>query len=498
MAFSSDAASCSLLEHNSDQASEVQYGTLVLPAVPGDLDEALGLGGAERRKQIEKRLLRKLDLRVFFLVLVYIMNYMDRNNAAAARLKGLEEDLHMSGKQFNTMISILYVGYAFMQTPSNWFLNRIAKPSVYISCCMILWGVISVGTGASQSYHSALVSRFLLGFVEAAFFPGALFLLSKWYKRHELGLRMAILTSGSSVSNAFGSLIASGILSVMDGTLGFAAWRWLFFVEGSLTVLLATTALYIIPDFPSTPASWLTPEEQLLAKIRMEEDLYGIEQDQIKDTNNSNFWDALTDWKTWWLGISLSSMTVSLSFGNFFPTLSATMGYSPSVSLLLCAPPWLLGTATSFLVTRHSDSSGDRFWHITGPLIMGIIGFTIAISTMNTMIRYLSLFFMTQASVAFVVFMAWASNSIPDSSSKRAIAIAFINTIATFGNILASYFWPSSWGPSYTNSYLICILTSLLSIAMCWVYRLHLARLNKQAEREEHISGLPKGFRYLL
>ncbi|KAF8842307.1 MFS general substrate transporter [Paxillus ammoniavirescens] len=316
--------------------------------------------------------------------------------------------------------------------------------------------------------------------------------------RDELGLRMAVLTSGSSVSNAFGSLIASAILSGMDGKLGFAAWRWLFFLEGIVTVFVATTALYIIPDFPSTPASWLTPEEQLLAKVRMEEDLHGLKQSQLKEADNSGFWDALTDWKIWWLGISLSSMIAALSFGNFFPTLSATMGYSPSVSLLLCAPPWLLGTATSFFVTRHSDSSGDRFWHIAGPQMMGIIGFTMAISTMNTTIRYISLFFMTQASVAFVVFMAWVSNSIPDSSSKRAVAIAFVNTIATFGNIGASYFWPSSWGPSYIKSYLVCILASLLNIVMCWVYRLHLGRLNKKAEREERIAGLPQGFRYLL
>ncbi|KAH7887787.1 MFS general substrate transporter [Phlebopus sp. FC_14] len=456
------------------------------------------LDDPERRRQIERRLLRKLDFRVAFLVLVYIMNYMDRNNAAAARLRGFEEDLHMTGRQFNTMISILYVGYVLTQTPSNMYLNQIRKPSVYLSCCMCVWGVISVGTGASQSYYAALVSRFLLGFVEAAFFPGALFLLSQWYKRNELGLRMALLTCGSSVSNAFGSLIASGILALMDGKLGFAAWRWLFFVEGGLTIAVSAIALTIIPDFPSTPATWLTSEEQTLAQKRMEEELHGFEQHQRRHSNKSGFCDALTDWKVWWLGIALSSMAAALSFGNFFPTLSATMGYSPTVTLLLCAPPWLLGTATSFIVTRHSDSSGERFWHITIPLMLGITGFVIAILTMNTVIRYVSLFFMTQSSVAFVVFMTWVSNSIPEGSSKRAVAIAFINTLATFGNIGASYFWPSSWGPSYTKSYLVCILTSVVAIIMSWVYRLHLTRLNRNAEIEERNSGRPNGFRYLL
>lgn len=78
------------------------------------------------------------------------------------------------------------------------------------------------------SFIGALLTRFFLGFVEAAFFPGALFLLSKWYTRKELGVRTAVLSCGSLISNAFGSLIASGILSGMEGKLGHAAWRCVF------------------------------------------------------------------------------------------------------------------------------------------------------------------------------------------------------------------------------------------------------------------------------
>jgi hypothetical protein len=62
--------------------------------------------------------------------------------------------------------------------------------------------------------------------------------------------------------------------------------------------------------------------------------------------------EALTDWRVWWLGAALILMEASLSFRIFFPTLSATMGYNSTVTLLLCAPPWILGTATSFLVAR--------------------------------------------------------------------------------------------------------------------------------------------------
>ncbi|KAG1756627.1 MFS general substrate transporter [Suillus paluster] len=473
----------------------------------------------QNRPMVEKRLIRKLDLRVAFLVLIYIMSCMDRSNVAyvalrnrlvvvciltafatsAARLGGFEEDLGLTGNQFNTLISIFYTGYVLMQTPSNVFLDRINRPSLYLSSCMAMWGAITVFMGASRTYHTAFILRFFLGFVEAAFFPGAAFLLSRWYKRNELGLRMALFFCGNSISYAFGPLVASGILACLDGTLGFPAWRWLFFLEGTLTIVVAVSAIWILPDFPSTPSVWLSPDEHVLAKRRMEEETTTGDEHQGKPVEGfSGLGEALVDWKVWWLGAALCFLVASLSCSNFFPTLSATMGYSATVSLLLCAPPWILGTATSFIVAWHSDATGERFWHIAGPLLVGVAGFIIAISTMNTAVRYLSLFFMTQPPVAFVIFLTWVMNTFSQSQSKRAAAVGIINSMGMFGNMGASYFWPSSWGPTYVNSYLICILTSIICIVMCWAFRQHLARCNEAAEAEEEALGLPKGFRYLL
>ncbi len=64
-------------------------------------------------------------------------------------------------------------------------------------------------------------------FTESPFFAGVLFYLSKWYTKSELNLRMSIFYSGSLISGAFGSLIAAGILSGLDGAMGMAAWQWL-------------------------------------------------------------------------------------------------------------------------------------------------------------------------------------------------------------------------------------------------------------------------------
>ncbi|KAL4071093.1 major facilitator superfamily domain-containing protein [Scleroderma yunnanense] len=422
-------------------------------------------------RELEKRLLRKLDLRVAFLVLVFIVNFMDRSNIASARLKGLEEDLHMTGQQFNDLVSIFYVGYVLMQIPSNIFLNQLRTPSAYISCCIFLWGIISIGTGAAQSIHAVLIYRFLLGFLEAVFYPGVLFILSTWYKCDELGLRMAYLTCGASLSTAFGSFVESGILTTMDGKLGYTAWRWLFFIEGGLTCAIALAAFYLIPDFPTTRASWLTDEEQMLAQKRM--NLHDLTDDSLKSNPFSGLLEALTDWTVWWLATALIFLNTSLSFITFFPAIVATMGYSPAITLLLCAPPQILNVVTSFFVTSHSDMTRERFWHITGPMSMGIVGFVIAISTMNNVLRYLSLFFMYQSVASYVVVLAWANESILESSSKRAVVLAFLGVSASIGDIVSAYLWPASWGPSYSKSFLACILVSFASIGMLWVYRLH-------------------------
>ncbi|PFH46169.1 hypothetical protein AMATHDRAFT_77797 [Amanita thiersii Skay4041] len=472
-------------------------------------------GGPETRKELERKLLLKIDLRMGIMVVIYILNYIDRNNAAAARLRGFEADLNLKGQEFATLLSILYVGYIIMQIPSNMFLNYIGRPSLYLPVCMMVWGVISCLTGRvklcrfyltgssfSKAFVGALLTRFFLGFVEAAFFPGALFLLSKWYKREELGLRTAILYCGNIISNAFGALIASGILSGMQGKLGHAAWRWLFYVEGALTVFIAMLAIFILPDFPATDR-YLTPQERALAMKRMEEDV-GIGDEAETEGQGNGLWLAITDWKVWWLSLTLTSEVVALSFNAYFPTLTSTLGYNRTISLLLVAPPFVFTAIMSFIWSRdaggrHSDKVGERFYHIIVSFGLGIVGFIISIATMNTAARYVSMFLMAQSYSGFVVLYAWMSNSIPRPPSKRAVALALINAFSQLGNIAGSYVWPKPWGPTYRNSYAICIATSGLSIVMCWLFKLHLMRENEKLEREEEERGAgKKGFRYIL
>lgn len=128
--------------------------------------------------------------------------------------------------------------------------------------------------------------------------------------------------------------------------------RWLFYIEGSLTVLVAIIAIFVLPDFPDS-SHFLSEQETRLAILRMEEDVGVTDAEGSgKKSQTAGLVLALTDWKVYWLAIALTSMVISISFNAFFPTLTATLGYDSTITLLLCAPPWAFATIVAFAVNR--------------------------------------------------------------------------------------------------------------------------------------------------
>lgn len=128
-----------------------------------------------------------------------------------------------------------------MQLPSNLLLTRV-RPSIYLGTAMAIWGMISASQAAAKSFGGLLACRIMLGVVEAPFFPGAIMLMSSWYTRAELAHRIAWFYSGSSLANMFGGLLGAGILGNLNGSHGIAGWRWLFIIEGVITVGIALSA----------------------------------------------------------------------------------------------------------------------------------------------------------------------------------------------------------------------------------------------------------------
>ena len=218
----------------------------------------------------------------------------------------------------------------------------------------------------------------------------------------------------------------------------------------------------------------------------------------------------------------------------FFPTLTATLGYNLTVTLLLCAPPWVFTTLVAFAVTRHVPSlfwDGQRIhvriqtlrcngrailprgyfpvrgvswicdcviYHGHRCAIHFVVSDTDSPLLINDLKRDFPRFLMAQSSTAFIICIGWISSIFPRPPSKRAVVIAFINAFGQLGGISGSYIWPKAWGPTYRYSCGICIVANGLAIVMILAFRVHLKVLNEKAEKEEKEKGLPNGFRYPL
>ncbi|KZT37671.1 MFS general substrate transporter [Sistotremastrum suecicum HHB10207 ss-3] len=411
------------------------------------------------------------------------MNYVGRTNISSARLKGLQKDLHLTDLQFDTVLAVLYASYCSAQIPSNMVLIA-TRPSVYISICIVLWGIVSASTAAAQNFTGILLCRIFIGLPESAFYPGAIYLLSRWYTRKELALRSAIIYAGLLISNAFGSLMAAGILSDMDGNRGIQGWRWLFIIEGSITCFIGFCALYILPDHPHS-TRWISPEERHLAQVRLAEDAAEADKDYAEDSAWSGFKQAIFDPKVPIFALMTCSLLLGLSFVNFFPTLTATLGFDTTVSLLLAAPPWIFATVVCLLNAWHCDRSDERFFHIAGPWWAVIIGFIISLATRSTGARYFSMFLMSGGYAGAALVLVWVSNAVPRPPAKRAAAIGIVNGFGNIGTLIGSYAWKAAWSPFYHPSMWISLSAIVFSSFLAFAIRCLLRRENRQLEEDQ-------------
>ncbi|KAL1956114.1 hypothetical protein VTO42DRAFT_7633 [Malbranchea cinnamomea] len=434
-------------------------------------------GAVAKTDPREIRLVRKLDLRIMpTLFVMYFLNYIDRNTLAQARLNGLEDDLGMHGSQFNTAISILFVGYVLTQVPSNMLITRIA-PSIYMSSWMVVWSAVSACTALVRNYQGMVVCRFLLGITEAPFYPGATYLLSIFYTRKEVATRIAILYLAQILATGFAGLIAAGVFHGLDGARGITGWRWLFIIEGSVTAFVAFAGFWLLPDTPST-TRWLKPEERELAHARVERDKMG---DPERASMIEGFKQAVWDKRTWIFCLMQNFHLSACCFNSFFPTVVDTLGFNTTITLVLTCPPFIFAGAAGILVGWSSGRFHERTWHITAGLTTAIVGFVIAASTLNTAGRYIACFiFPVGAYSVNSVIIGWASSTLSQTREKRAVVLAMTNVGGQIGYIYGAYVWPKYDEPRYGIGFGCSAGFALGAIICAWWMRYLLIRENKR------------------
>lgn len=191
-----------------------------------------------------------------------------------------------------------------VQVPSNLLLKKL-RPSRWLPSIMVAWGIVMTLMGIVRNYHGLLAARIFLGITEAGLFPGCAYYLTMWYCRHEIQFRQALFFSAASIAGAFSGLLAFGIAK-MDGVGGLEGWRWIFILEGLVTVIIAVGAFFVMFDFPET-ASFLTEEERAFVVFRLKyqgqlqatdsTDVRAAKVAQSEDFQWKYVWAAFKDWQ---------------------------------------------------------------------------------------------------------------------------------------------------------------------------------------------------------
>lgn len=222
---------------------------------------------------------------------------------------------------------------------------------------MALWAVCSTLQGVVHNFTGLFLARFFLGFTEAPFYPGALYLLSAFYTRAEIATRISILFAGSVCGNAFASLIAIGVFK-MQNVAGLQGWRWLYIIQGLVTFVVAVISIFLLPNEPKT-TRWLKPEERELAHDR-------IARDTVEKTANTSVWaglkNALLDKKLWPLILTQHLCVAASGYKNFLPTVVQTLGFDQTTTLALTCPPYLVSGALSIMWSWSSGRRNERTW----------------------------------------------------------------------------------------------------------------------------------------
>ncbi|KAL9604001.1 MAG: hypothetical protein Q9219_000763 [cf. Caloplaca sp. 3 TL-2023] len=375
----------------------------------------------------EKALVRKLDIKLLpALTLLYLMSFLDRSNVANARIEGLVKDLHITGNQYLTGLTIFFIGYVLFEVPCNIVLKR-TSPRAWLPTLTFSWAVVATLLGMTQNFSGFLAARFFLGVTESGLFPGAVFYLSMWYKRNEQHFRIALFFSAASLAGAFG---------------GILAW------EGILTAVIAVGAYFFINNYPAT-AKFLSEKERAFIHARLKADNDATQNEAFTWTNVSK---AFKDHKVWLYGLGFHTLSLPLyTLSLFLPTIIKELGYTAAQAQLMTVPPY----SVAFVMTLTTAVLSERY-RLRAPFIiadsaLAIIGYIILLSTPHGK-PGLSYFGTILAAAgiypATAIVLSWPANNV-SGQTKRATANAMQISIGNLGAVLGTQLYRTETRPRF-------------------------------------------------
>ncbi|KAI5287924.1 hypothetical protein KEM54_005613 [Ascosphaera aggregata] len=370
--------------------------------------------------------------------------------------------------------------------------------------CMTLMGFCSNGSGF-------LAARFFLGACEAGLFPGVNYLLSCWYRRSEIGLRMALFFSAAALAGSFGGLLASAIVR-MDGIGGRPGWAWIFIVEGLATFIAGVISFWAVPPFPDE-AQFLSEEDRARVRFRLAKDAQSSAKHE--EFNMSYFWASVKDWKTYTGAITYMGCDGPLyGYSQFLPTIindivgllaihlammlnftnSSPQGYSATKAQLMSVPPYAVAAVATIAVGFLADRLQQRGICNIIIAMTGMTGFIMLMASDNPSVKYAGTFLAALGIYpAIPNTIAWSSNNV-EGVYKRGVTIGFVIGWGNLQGIVSSNVYRNQDKPQfYPGHGVLLAYITLFSFGGSIIQYVLLSRENekrRRGDRNAEVDGL--------
>ncbi|PGG95543.1 hypothetical protein AJ79_09998 [Helicocarpus griseus UAMH5409] len=440
----------------------------------------------EELSKLDRRILLKLDcILVPMMGMLYLLAFLDRANIGNARVAGLQKDLGINDKQYQTAITVTYVPYIAAELPSNLLIKKVG-PRILLPTLCLCWGIITTLQSQVHNYEGLLAARFFLGLLEGGLFPGIVLYLSSFYRRHELQVRVGLFFSAAALSGAFSGLLAAAIQN-MEGIGNQRGWQWIFCLEGLFTVLFGVFSFFVLPDTPAQ-VSLFTPQEATHCAHRLTLDTGANFPDTEKITL-PRVLSTFRDLHVLNLCATLFCNGATLfGLAYFTPSIVQSLGYPPITTQLLTVPPFATGFLCTMLSAYLSDRYKQRGLTAIATSLISLVGAVMTLKTRTVASRYASLFLLITGIYATAPsLISWVpNNSAGHVRRATAIALGFISTNS--GGIVSTWIYPRSDGPYYPFAAKFNLALTVITIVLCAGQVGWLRRMNRRkGERGEEI-----------
>lgn len=342
-----------------------------------------------------------------------------------------------------------------------------------------------------------------------------MYLCSLWYMPKDLATRVASFFCASALSGAFSGLLAAGI-SKMDGVGGYAGWRWIFLIEGLITVVLGILCFFLLIDSPRLSGKWLDQDEIRYLEIQQFIKEGGQFKEEHKRTTWKDVWGVMRNWRLYLLayimmcqsacnyGLFLSaifhfllptvllihSLTLPLLPGTKFtlPTVTKAMGFNGVDAQLMTVPPYIAGAISAVLLSKLSDRYYWRMPFVAAPLLLIITGYAIIVGLKGDLQAHVGPGFFALIVACMGIYptypatASWAMNNLAPSK-RRAIGSAFNICLGNTGGIIGSYMYLDRESPTYPTGFGLSLAFGASGLVVAVLLELSFVFANRRNRR---------------